>query len=99
MTSPSWIERQLARRGIGDERVLAAMERVPRDLFVPAEHRAIAYEDSPVPLPFGQTISQPYMVASMTEALGLQGGEKVLEIGAGSGYSAAALMNGQPRVW
>ena len=91
MDSPPWIERQLARRGIGDERVLAAMERVPRDLFVPEEHRAIAYDDSPVPLPFGQTISQPYMVALTCEALGLQGPEKVLDVGTGSGYAAAVL--------
>ena len=91
VTSPSWIERQLARRGIGDERVLAAMERVPRDLFVPEEHQAIAYEDSPVPLPFGQTISQPYMVALTCEALGLEGAEKVLDVGTGSGYAAAVL--------
>jgi protein-L-isoaspartate(D-aspartate) O-methyltransferase len=87
----SWIERQLARRGIGDERVLAAMERVPRELFVPDEHRGIAYDDSPVPLPFGQTISQPYMVALTCEALGLSGTEKVLDVGTGSGYAAAVL--------
>jgi protein-L-isoaspartate(D-aspartate) O-methyltransferase len=86
-----WIERQLARRGIADERVLAAMERVPRELFVPEEHRAIAYDDAPVPLPFGQTISQPYMVALTCEALGLQGTEKVLDVGTGSGYAAAVL--------
>jgi protein-L-isoaspartate(D-aspartate) O-methyltransferase len=89
--SPAWIERQLQRRGIGDERVLAAMGRVPRELFVPEEHRPIAYEDSPVPLPFGQTVSQPYMVALTAEALGLQGSEKVLDVGTGSGYAAAVL--------
>jgi protein-L-isoaspartate(D-aspartate) O-methyltransferase len=91
VASPTWIERQLARRGIADERVLAAMERVPRELFVPEEYRAIAYDDSPVPLPYGQTISQPYMVALTCEALGLQGDEKVLDVGTGSGYAAAVL--------
>ncbi len=91
MASPSWIERQLARRGIGDERVIAAMERVPRELFVPEQHREIAYEDGPVPLAFGQTISQPYMVALTCEALGLRGDEKVLDVGTGSGYAAAVL--------
>ena len=91
MASPSWIERQLARRGIADERVLTAMERVPRELFVPDEHRGIAYDDAPVPLPFGQTISQPYMVALTCEALALRGAEKVLDVGTGSGYAAAVL--------
>jgi protein-L-isoaspartate(D-aspartate) O-methyltransferase len=91
VATPSWIERQLARRGIGDERVLAAMERVPRELFVPDEHQEIAYEDGPVPLPFGQTISQPYMVALTCEALALHGDEKVLDVGTGSGYAAAVL--------
>jgi protein-L-isoaspartate(D-aspartate) O-methyltransferase len=91
LAAPSWIERQLARRGIGDERVIAAMRRVPRELFVPERHRDIAYEDRPVPLPFGQTVSQPYMVALTCEALGLQGGEKVLDVGTGSGYAAAVL--------
>jgi len=91
VASPSWIERQLARRGIGDERVIAAMERVPRELFVPEQHREIAYEDGPVPLAFGQTISQPYMVALTCEALGLRGDEKVLDVGTGSGYAAAVL--------
>jgi protein-L-isoaspartate(D-aspartate) O-methyltransferase len=91
VAAPAWIERQLARRGIGDERVLAAMERVPRELFVPDEHRGIAYQDGPVPLPFGQTISQPYMVALACEALALRGGEKVLDVGTGSGYAAAVL--------
>jgi protein-L-isoaspartate(D-aspartate) O-methyltransferase len=90
VTAP-WIERQLARRGIGDERVLAAMEHVPRELFVPEAHRATAYDDAPVPLPFGQTISQPYMVALTCEALGLQGTETVLDVGTGSGYAAAVL--------
>jgi protein-L-isoaspartate(D-aspartate) O-methyltransferase len=67
------------------------MERVPRELFVPEEHRAIAYDDGPVPLPFGQTISQPYMVALTCESLGLAGDERVLDVGTGSGYAAAVL--------
>src|SRR6476660_1102350 len=67
------------------------MERVPRELFVPEEYRANAYEDSAVPLPFGQAISQPYMVALTCEALGLEGTEKVLDVGTGSGYAAAVL--------
>jgi protein-L-isoaspartate(D-aspartate) O-methyltransferase len=91
LRSPSWIERQLARRGIDDERVLAAMERVPREAFVPEQHREIAYADAPVPLPFGQTISQPYMVALACAALELSGSEKVLDVGTGSGYAAAVL--------
>jgi len=91
VATPPWIERQLARRGIGDGRVLAAMGRVPRELFVPDDRRDTAYEDAPVPLPFGQTISQPYMVALTCEALGLRGDEKVLDVGTGSGYAAAVL--------
>jgi protein-L-isoaspartate(D-aspartate) O-methyltransferase len=91
VASPSWIERQLARRGIGDERVIAAMERVPRELFVPEQHREIAYEDGPVPLAFGQTISQPYMVARICEELALHGDERVLDVGTGSAYQAAVL--------
>jgi protein-L-isoaspartate(D-aspartate) O-methyltransferase len=81
---------QLRGRGIWDQRVLDAMERVPRHLFVPSGSWA-AYDDSPLPIGSGQTISQPYMVAAMTEALALKGEEKVLEIGAGSGYQAAVL--------
>jgi protein-L-isoaspartate(D-aspartate) O-methyltransferase len=88
---PTWIDRQLYRRGIHDDRVLAAMARVPRELFAPEEFRDTAYEDGPIPLPFGQTISQPYMVALTCEALGLQGGERVLDVGTGSGYAAAVL--------
>ncbi|MBS0389059.1 MAG: protein-L-isoaspartate(D-aspartate) O-methyltransferase, partial [Proteobacteria bacterium] len=74
-----------------DEKVLEAMARIPRELFVPQDARRQAYEDSPLPIPAGQTISQPYIVAYMVEALALQGGERVLEIGAGSGYAAAVL--------
>ena len=79
------------RTSITDERVLGAMERVPRERFVPPEHREMAYEDIPLPIGAGQTISQPFIVALMTEALGLTGTEKVLEIGTGSGYQAAIL--------
>ena len=87
----SMIETQLRRRGIRDARVLAAMSSVPRHEFVPAEFRKRAYEDAPLPIGDGQTISQPYMVAAMTAALDLHGSEHVLEIGAGCGYQAAVL--------
>ncbi len=79
------------RRGIVDSRVLDAMERVPREEFVPAGHRELAYADAPVPLPFGQTVSQPFMVALMCQLLALQGHERVLDVGTGSGYAAAVL--------
>ncbi len=85
------IDNQLAGRGIRDGRVLAAMRLVPRHLFVPAAERANAYEDNPLPIGQGQTISQPYIVAYMLQALHLDGSEKVLEIGSGSGYQAALL--------
>ncbi len=85
------VERDLRGRGIRDERVLAAMARVPRHLFVPPEYRAAAYDDRPLPIGAGQTISQPYVVALMTEKLALRGGQKVLEVGTGSGYQAAVL--------
>jgi protein-L-isoaspartate(D-aspartate) O-methyltransferase len=85
------IERDLRGRGIKDPRVLAAMEAVPRHLFVPEPLRPFAYEDRPLPIGEGQTISQPYVVAYMSELLELQGTEKVLEIGTGSGYQAAVL--------
>jgi protein-L-isoaspartate(D-aspartate) O-methyltransferase len=85
------VARQLRGRDIGDERVLAAMERVPRELFVPEEERALAYEDRALPIGQGQTISQPYMVARICEALALRGGERVLDVGTGSGYQAAVL--------
>ncbi|HDI11920.1 MAG TPA: protein-L-isoaspartate(D-aspartate) O-methyltransferase [Candidatus Acetothermia bacterium] len=81
----------LRRQGITDSRVLAAMERVPRHLFVPEPLRTWSYEDRPLPIGHEQTISQPYIVALMTEALGLTGQEKVLEIGTGSGYQTAIL--------
>lgn len=85
------VDRQLRPRGIRNERVLEAMLNVPRHEFVPAEYRSQAYEDKPIPIGEGQTISQPYMVASMAQAVALTGNEKVLEIGTGSGYAAAVL--------
>lgn len=85
------IRGQLARRGIHDRRVLEAMARVPRERFVSAAEREDAYADRALPIDCGQTISQPYMVALMTQALALAGGEKVLEIGTGSGYQTAVL--------
>jgi protein-L-isoaspartate(D-aspartate) O-methyltransferase len=85
------VERQLRRRDIADERVLAAMERVPRERFVPPDLRARAYDDAALPIGGGQTISQPYMVAAICAALSLNGGEKVLDVGTGSGYQAAVL--------
>jgi protein-L-isoaspartate(D-aspartate) O-methyltransferase len=85
------VERQLRARGIRDERVLEAMERVPRELFVPAELRGHAYDDAALPIGGGQTISQPYMVARIAEELGLRGNERVLDVGTGSGYQAAVL--------
>ena len=88
----------LRRRGVHDRRVLAAIERVPREQFVPAESIDDAYSDRALPIDCGQTISQPYMVALMTEALALAGGEKVLEIGTGSGYQAAILAELSRRV-
>ena len=85
------VEQQIASRGIKDPRTLAAMRKVPRHLFVLPSSAADAYEDHPLPIGHGQTISQPYIVAFMTEALLLRGGETVLEIGTGSGYQAAVL--------
>jgi protein-L-isoaspartate(D-aspartate) O-methyltransferase len=85
------VERQLRRRGISDERVLAAMEAVPREHFLPEDVRRSAYNDSALPIGHEQTISQPWVVAAICEALRLEGDENVLEIGTGSGYSAAVL--------
>lgn len=82
---------QIQGRGIRDPRLLEAMRALPRHLFVPAESAAVAYADQPLPIGEGQTISQPFMVAAMTDALELTGAERVLEIGAGSGYQAAIL--------
>ncbi len=87
----SMVERQLRRREIEDERVLAAMGRVAREAFVPEPYRARAYADSALPIGQNQTISQPWIVAAICQALELGGGERVLEIGSGSGYSAAVL--------
>jgi protein-L-isoaspartate(D-aspartate) O-methyltransferase len=88
---PDWIETQLRRRGIHDERVLAAMARVPRESFVPSAARKHAYADAALALPHGQTISQPYIVALICQALELEGHERVLDVGTGSGYQAAVL--------
>ena len=85
------VEQQLRRRGISDERVLAAMARVPREEFVPAQLRDRAYDDAALPIGEGQTISQPFIVAAMCELLGLAGAEHVLDVGTGSGYAAAVL--------
>ncbi len=85
------VAEQIAARGIRDPLVLAAMRKVPREDFVPEPYRANAYDDSALPIGSGQTISQPYIVALMIEAMGLGGGERVLEVGSGSGYAAAVL--------
>jgi protein-L-isoaspartate(D-aspartate) O-methyltransferase len=85
------VTRDIAGRDVHDERVLAAMRKVAREAFVPERLREVAYEDTPLSIGSGQTISQPYIVAFMIEALQLKGGEKVLEIGTGSGYAAAVL--------
>jgi protein-L-isoaspartate(D-aspartate) O-methyltransferase len=85
------VERQLRRRGISDERVLAAMGRVPRELFVPPEVRELAYEDGALPIGHGQTISQPYIVGMICSLLSLAGPDRVLDVGTGSGYQAAVL--------
>lgn len=85
------VEMQIERRGVRDARVLSAMRLVPRHAFVPADFRSQAYEDAPLPIGGGQTISQPYMVAAMTAALQVAENERVLEVGAGCGYQAAVL--------
>jgi protein-L-isoaspartate(D-aspartate) O-methyltransferase len=92
-TSPlsAMVERQLRGRGITDQRTLQAMASVPREKFVPAELRVRAYDDRPLPIGYGQTISQPYIVALMTEQIQPKAGQRVLEIGTGSGYQAAVL--------
>ncbi len=93
------VAQQLAAQGIRDARVLQAMRSVPRHELVPEDVRARAYDDSPLPIGYGQTISQPYVVALMTERLDLDGTEKVLEIGTGSGYQAAVLAELADRVF
>jgi protein-L-isoaspartate(D-aspartate) O-methyltransferase len=85
------VRAQIRPRGVRDERVLAALGRVPRHLFVPKEHQDIAYEDRPVPIGRDQTISQPYIVAFMSEAAAIKPGDRVLEIGTGCGYQTAVL--------
>jgi protein-L-isoaspartate(D-aspartate) O-methyltransferase len=85
------VERQLRRRGISDARVLSAMARVPRELFVPESVRAYAYSDDALPIGEGQTISQPFVVATICSLLALEGPERVLDVGTGSGYQAAVL--------
>jgi protein-L-isoaspartate(D-aspartate) O-methyltransferase len=85
------VEQQLKARGIKDQRVLAAMAKMPREEFIPADERIGAYEDGPLPIDYGQTISQPYIVAFMTEQLRPKPTDRVLEIGSGSGYQAAIL--------
>jgi protein-L-isoaspartate(D-aspartate) O-methyltransferase len=85
------VQRQLMTRGINDARVLAAMAKVPREEFIPADARADAYEDGPLPIGYDQTISQPYIVAFMTEQLRPKPSDRVLEVGTGSGYQAAIL--------
>jgi protein-L-isoaspartate(D-aspartate) O-methyltransferase len=93
------VEEQLKARGIYDPKVLSAMETVPREMFVPEEYRESAYRDGPLPIGDGQTISQPYMVALMTQCLKLSGTERVLEIGTGSGYQMAVLLEITPLVY
>ena len=90
---------QIEARGISNPRVLGAMRSVPRHLFVPEAQRARAYENRPLPIGLGQTISQPYIVAAMTEALDPKPGDRVLEIGTGSGYQAAVLATLVERVY
>ena len=85
------VEEQIIERGIGDPAVIHAMQRVARHRFVPAESLPLAYADTPVPIGYGQTVSQPYLVALMTEALELKPGDRVLEVGTGSGYQTAII--------
>jgi len=93
------VEQQISARGVSDERVLEAMRDVERHLFVPEELREYAYSDRPLPIGEGQTISQPYVVAFMTEKLDLERSDKVLEVGTGSGYQAAVLGEICDNVW
>jgi protein-L-isoaspartate(D-aspartate) O-methyltransferase len=93
------VEQQIKQRGITDARVLAAMETLPRECFVPPDAVSQAYDDMPLPIGAGQTISQPYIVAYMTEVLDVQESHRVLEIGTGSGYQAAVLAKLASEVW
>ena len=85
------VESQIAQRGLRDKRLLAAFASIPRHMFVPEDYRYTAYDDGPLPIGYSQTISQPYIVALMTNLLELKGDERVLEVGTGSGYQAAIL--------
>ncbi len=85
------VDVQIARRGVADRRVLEAMRQVPREAFMAQRLHEFAYEDSPLPIEEGQTISQPYIVALMTEAAAVKPGDRVLDVGTGSGYAAAVL--------
>ena len=93
------VDQQIARRGVADSRVLEAMGAVPRERFVPSELRHAAYDDGPLPIGEGQTISQPYVVACMLELAQISPGDTVLEVGAGSGYAAAVLSRLAARVY
>ncbi len=93
------IREQFIARGIHDPRVLAALDQLPREAFIPLRYRDHAYDDTPLPIGENQTISQPYMVALMTEALRLKGAETVLEVGTGSGYQTALLARLARQVW
>ncbi len=92
------VERQLKRRGITDEPILEAFRKVPREQFISEEYGHLAYGDHPLPIEAGQTISQPYIVALMIQAAGIHAGDKVLEVGAGSGYAAAVISRIAARV-
>src|SRR6187549_1856094 len=93
------VERQIRQRGVTDTRVLSAMETIPRERFVPPDAHAQAYEDVPLAIGFNQTISQPYIVAHMTEVLDVRDSHRVLEIGTGSAYQAAVLGRLAREVW
>jgi protein-L-isoaspartate(D-aspartate) O-methyltransferase len=95
----SMVKNQLIARGIKNQKVLDAMQEIPRHLFVPSKYQKDAYNDGPLPISEGQTISQPYMVALMTECLGVKDNDKVLEIGTGSGYQMAILLKITSRVY
>jgi len=93
------VERQLRDRGISDQRILAAFQDIPRELFIPPGRMSEVYEDHPVPIGYNQTISQPYVVALMTQLLDMQPHHRVLDIGAGSGYQAARLAKLAAHIW
>lgn len=92
------LKEQIAERGIDDPAIIEAMRRVPREMFVADEMAALAYEDTPLPIPAGQTISQPFMTACMLEAAQIEAKDRVLEVGAGSGYAAAVMSHLAARV-